>query len=812
MIYDHRAIEKKWQDYWEENGLFKTPAAPRRKFYTLEMFAYPSGDLHLGHCKNYVIGDVYARFKRRTGYDVLHPFGWDAFGLPAENRAIKLGIPPETSTLENIAISRRSFQMLGISYDWNREINTCLPDYYKWTQWMFLLLYERGLAYKREAYVNWCPSCQTVLANEQVSDERCYRCEAPVSKRKLNQWFFKITEYSDRLLDGLDTLEGWQDNIKTIQRSWIGRSEGCTIAFQVADKDISFDVFTTRPDTIHGVTFVSIAPEHAAIEKLIHHYEDAEVVRSYVRAATLRTAVERAEKEKDGVFTGAYAVNPISNEKIPIYVADYVLLEYGSGVVMGVPAHDERDFQFAKKYGLRIRVVIQPFDHTLDPETMDHAYEDTGIMANSGRFNGLDSEKGIRAVTDYCATHGTGGPSVNYRLRDWLISRQRYWGAPIPIIHCRSCGMVPVPEKDLPVLLPKDIRDYVPRGKSPLAGVDSFINTTCPKCGGPAQRDPDTMDTFVCSSWYFLRYLDPHNDHAFCQKEEADQWLPIDQYIGGSSEHATGHLIYFRFLTKVLYDAGYVSVEEPAKNLFNLGMLMKNGVKMSSSKGNLVPVRQFIDDHGADVARLTVVSAAPPERESEWTDEGVTGSEHFLNRIYRLAVDNRAKVVVEMPSAFAPEEEPLMRKIHRTIARVTSDCDSFKFNTAIAALWELLNELYVCTIQGRVFGYGIAVLIDLLSPFAPHIADELWSIIGQPGSLFSRPFPDYDPRMLQNLTSTIVIQINGKVRSHMELSGEITEQRVTQLALQDTKIRRHLQNAPIKKTIYVPHKLLNIVA
>ncbi|MBN2619843.1 leucine--tRNA ligase [candidate division WOR-3 bacterium] len=811
MIYDHRAIEKKWQEHWQKNGLFKTAASPKKKFYTLEMFAYPSGDLHLGHCKNYVIGDVYARFQRRSGYDVLHPFGWDAFGLPAENRAIKLGIHPEMSTLQNIAISKESFQLLGISYDWDREINTCLPDYYKWTQWMFLLLYERGLAYKKEAYVNWCPSCQTVLANEQVSEERCYRCETPVSKRKLNQWFFKITDYADRLLDGLDTLEGWQENIKTIQRGWIGRSEGCTIAFQVVDRAISFDVFTTRPDTIYGVTFISIAPEHAAIEELIRDNVNREAVRSYVRAATLRTAIERAEKEKDGVFTGAYAVNPINKEKIPIYVADYVLLEYGSGVVMGVPAHDERDFQFAKKYSLPIRVVIQPCDTTLDATTMDHAYEDPGIMANSGEFNGLGSEKGIQAVTDHCAERGIGGPSVNYRLKDWLISRQRYWGAPIPIIHCNKCGMVPVLIKDLPVLLPKDIHDYMPRGKSPLAGVESFINTTCPECGGAAQRDPDTMDTFVCSSWYFLRYLDPHNDGAFCRKEKADQWLPIDQYIGGSSEHATGHLIYFRFFTKVLFDAGFVSVEEPAKNLFNLGMLMKDGVKMSSSKGNLVPVRQFIDDHGADVARLTVVSAAPPERESEWTDEGVTGSERFLNRIYRLVIDNCARVIVKMPSACAPEEEPLMRKIHQTIAKVTNDCDSFKFNTAIAALWELLNDLYACTMQGTVFGYGIAVLIDLLSPFAPHIADELWSLIGQKGSLFSRPWPTYSSRMLQDLITTIVIQINGKVRSHLELSGEITEQRVKQLALEDSRIQRHLQDTPIKKTIYVPNKLLNIV-
>jgi len=811
MKYDHRTVEKKWQEYWNKHKIFLTPEPPKNKFYALEMFAYPSGDLHLGHCKNYVIGDVFSRFKQRNGYDVLHPFGWDAFGLPAENRAIQLGIHPEKSTLMNIATSKESFIQLGISYDWNREITTCLPDYYKWTQWMFLLLYRRGLAYKKEAYVNWCPSCQTVLANEQVSEERCYRCDSPVIKRKLDQWFFRITAYADRLLRDLDTLDGWQENIKTIQRSWIGRSEGCTIDFKVADKDISFEVFTTRPDTIFGVTFLSIAPEHTVIEDLINSQQDADKIRSYIRSATLRTAVERAEREKDGVFTGSYAINPINNEKVPIYVADYVLPEYGSGVVMGVPAHDERDFQFARKYDLPIRIVIQPAGGTLDITSMDHAYIDYGIMTNSGHFNGMNSQEGILAVTDFCKKNHFGGPGVNYRLKDWLISRQRYWGAPIPIISCDACGMVPVPDKDLPVLLPKDIPDFIPKGKSPLAAVDTFINTTCPKCGKPARRDPDTMDTFVCSSWYFLRYLDAHNEKTFCRKEKADQWLPIDQYTGGSSEHATGHLIYFRFFTKVLYDADLISVKEPAKNLFNLGMLMKNGVKMSSSKGNLVPVRQFIEAHGADVARLTVISAGPPERESEWTDELVIGSERFINRIYRLVIDNVSIIRTEEPSSCTSDEDPLLRKIHKTVEKVTSDCDSFKFNTAIAALWELLNELYSCKIHQQVFGYGISVLINLLSPFAPHLADELWSITGHKGSLSTEPWPKYDPALLRDTITTIVIQINGKVRAHIELSGEITEERVTQQALRNKKIERHIKGRSIKKMVYVKGKLLNIV-
>jgi leucyl-tRNA synthetase len=811
MKYDHKKIEKKWQDYWEKNDVFRTPDPPTKKYYALEMFAYPSGDLHLGHCKNYVIGDVFARFKGRMGYDVLHPFGWDAFGLPAENRAIKLGTHPEKTTLENITISKESFKQLGISYDWDREITTCLPDYYKWTQWMFLLLYDRGLAYKKEAYVNWCPSCQTVLANEQVTDEQCYRCDTPVTRRKLNQWFFKITAYVDRLLQDLDTLEGWQDNIKTIQRGWIGRSEGCTITFQVADHNITFDVFTTRPDTIHGVTFLSIAPEHEAIEDLIKDHADADTVRSYVHSATLRTSIERAEKEKDGVFTGSYAINPLNNERVPIYVADYVLLEYGSGVVMGVPAHDERDFQFAKKYDIPIRVVITPDGLDLNVDTMEHAFVDHGVMTNSGRFDGMNSTQGIRAITDFCIKNACGKASIHYRLKDWLISRQRYWGAPIPIIYCPACGMVPVPEKDLPVVLPSEIPDYTPKGKSPLAAVDSFITTSCPECHGPAERDPDTMDTFVCSSWYFLRYLDAHNDTAFCNKEKADTWLPIDQYTGGSSEHATGHLIYFRFFTKVLYDAGYISVQEPATNLFNLGMLMKDGVKMSSSKGNLVPVRQFIEDHGADVARLTVVSAGPPERESEWTNELVKGSERFIHRIYRLITDNTSVVRTEPPSSYGPEEEPLLRKVHQTIAKVTNDCETFKFNTAIAAMWELLNELYTCPVRDQVFGYGCGILIHLLSPFAPHLADELWSITAYEGTLTRVRWPSYDPALLQDTITTIVIQINGKVRAHLEITGEISEDQVKQLALKNEKIERHLQGESIKKTIYVPHKLLNIV-
>jgi leucyl-tRNA synthetase len=813
MQFDHTKIEKKWQDYWAKKGLFRAADNPRKKFYNLVMFAYPSGDIHMGHCKNYVIGDVYARYMMRKGFDVLHPFGWDAFGLPAENQAIKLGVHPEQWTLDNINVSDKSLKLLGISYDWDREIITCLPEYYKWTQWMFSLLYKRGLAYKKEAYVNWCPGCQTVLANEQVIDGRCYRsnCQSIIERRKLNQWFFKITQYAEQLLGGLDKLDGWPDNVKTMQRNWIGKSEGCDIVFVVPNKEISFKVFTTRPDTIYGVTFMSIAPEHPAVVDLVKGTDHELEVRHYIQAATSKTERERIEKEKDGVATGCYALNPVSGVTVPIFVADYVLPEYGSGVVMGVPAHDARDFQFAKKYKLPIKVVINPPGCELNAQAMTEAYEDPGIMVDSGDFTGLDSAAGIKSIIEFLSEKGLGGLSVNYRLKDWLISRQRYWGAPIPIVHCEHCGMVPVPEEDLPVLLPEEIADFVPKGKSPLAAVEGFINTTCPACGGKAKRDPDTMDTFVCSSWYFLRYLDPHNDQEFCAKKYADRWLPIDQYIGGGSEHATGHLIYFRFLTKVLFDAGHLSIDEPADCLFNLGMVLKDGEVMSKSKGNAIPVGQFVIKHGADVARLAILFAAPPEREMEWSDEGVTGAERFMNRLWRLVIDNQDAITMQYPRQITEDALDLYVKINQTIAKVSSDLESFKYNTAIAALWELMNALYVAERHDDVYGFGIYALIHMLSPFAPHLADELWSVIGGQGSLVEQPWLKHDERHSKSKTSTIVIQINGKVRSHLEVVGSLPEDRVKQMAYDDEKIKRHLEGRTVTKTVYVPNKILNIV-
>jgi leucyl-tRNA synthetase len=813
MQFDHSKVEKKWQEYWKEKGLFRAAAKPRNKFYNLVMFAYPSGDIHMGHCKNYLIGDVYARYMMRRGFDVLHPFGWDAFGLPAENQAIKLGIHPEKWTLENIQISDMSLKLLGISYDWDREVITCLPEYYKWTQWMFLLLYKCGLAYKKEAYVNWCPGCQTVLANEQVIEGRCYRanCQSMIEKRKLNQWFFRITDYAERLLDGLDKLGGWPDNVKAMQRNWIGKSDGCDIAFKVAERETCFEVFTTRPDTIYGVTFMSIAPEHPAVDDLIKGTTYEQEVRQYVQEATKKTERERTEKEKDGVATGCHAINPLSGEMVPIYVADYVLLEYGSGVVMGVPAHDERDFQFAKKYGLPIKVVIKPPDSELHAASMTESYEEMGIMVDSGEFTGLDSKEGIRAITEVLTKKQMGGASVNYRLKDWLISRQRYWGAPIPIIYCEKCGLLPVPEKDLPVLLPKDVTDFVPKGKSPLAAVEDFIDTECPNCRGKAKRDADTMDTFVCSSWYFLRYLDAHNEEEFCAKENADRWLPIDQYIGGGSEHATGHLIYFRFLTKVLFDAGYISTDEPANNLFNLGMVLKDGEVMSKSKGNAIPARQFINKHGADVARITILFAAPPEREMEWSDEGVTGAERFINRMYRLVTDNQEIISKQRPTHITEDNEELHIKINQTIRKVTSDLQSFKYNTAIAALWELMNALYLTRNHDAVFGFGVYAMVHLLSPFAPHLSDELWSIIGGDVCLMKQPWLKHDDKYMKSKAITIVIQINGKVRSHIEVVGSIPEDTLKKMAFDDERVKRHIEGKNVKKTIYVPNKILNIV-
>ncbi|RKX70044.1 leucine--tRNA ligase [candidate division WOR-3 bacterium] len=797
--YPASTIESKWQKRWEESGLFRTKEKPKRKYYNLVMFAYPSGDLHMGHCKNYVIGDAITRYKRRQGYDVLHPFGWDAFGLPAENAAIQRGIHPKEWTFQNIEISRQGLKRLGISYDWDREVITCLPDYYRWTQWMFLLLYKNGLAYRKEAYVNFCPGCQTVLANEQVEEGRCYRCQTLITKRRLTQWFFKITAYAERLLRDIDRLEGWPESVKIMQRNWIGRSEGCLIKFPIVGDDEELSVFTTRADTIYGVTFMAVAPEHPLIDrisdpKITKFAERVRATPDYLRAGG-----------KDGIKTGLFAQNPLTGERIPIWVTDYVLATYGTGAVMGVPAHDERDYEFARLKGLPIRKVIEG--------DAEGAYTGEGRMINSGPFTGMDSESGRKAIARKLKEIGMGGATVEYRLRDWLISRQRYWGAPIPMIHCPSCGIVPVPEADLPVLLPEGKIDFLPKGRSPLEACSEFITTTCPKCGGEAKRDPDTMDTFVCSSWYFLRYLDPRNDKEFCAYDRAKDWLPIDQYIGGI-EHATGHLIYFRFLTKVLYDQGLIPVDEPALNLFTQGMILKNGEKMSASRGNTVPLNRFLDEHGADVARINILFAAPPENDMEWTDEGVIGAERFLNRVYRLVSENKDRIPAE-PSEYQPDSErakELYIAVNQTIKKVTDDLDRFKFNTAVAAIMELVNRIYLYPEKDDpVFGIAINRVIHLLSPLAPHLADELWSMIGGEGFLIEKGWIGYDPDFLETELRTYVVQINGRLRGKVEARKGADEETIRNLALKDPKVKRFITGKEIVKTIFVPDKLINFV-
>jgi len=811
MEYDVKKVEERWQRFWEERGLFKTKSLPKKKYYVLVMYPYPSGDLHMGHIKNYVIGDVIARYKRLQGYDVLHPFGWDAFGLPAENAAILHNIPPEKWTKENIEVSRRSLKLMGIGYDWDAEVTTCEPDYYKWNQWIFLKFYERGLAYRKDAYVNFCPGCQTVLANEQVIEGRCFRCSSIIEKKRLTQWFFRITDYAERLLEGLDRLKNWPLNVKEMQRNWIGKSEGCEVDFRLEGSDKVIPVFTTRPDTLFGATFIAVAPDSDLAMEIAQGRESEEFIKRVLRTPEIeRTALGR---EKEGVFTGKYAINPVNGERIPIWIADYVLASYGTGAIMAVPAHDQRDFEFAKKYKLPIRVVINPPGEELNPEEMEEAYTEEGVMVNSKEFDTLPSKEGIRRITDFLSERGKGRKKVNYRLKDWLISRQRYWGTPIPMVHCERCGIVPVPEKELPVLLPKGDIDYLPKGKSPLEGVEEFINTKCPKCGGPAKRDPDTMDTFVDSSWYFLRYLDPHNDKEPFRYEATKLWLPIDQYIGGI-EHATGHLIYFRFFTKVFYDMGLVAVDEPADSLFTQGMVLLKGRVMSSSKRHGVWVGPFVERYGADVARITILFAGPPQRDMEWSDKGVKGSIGFLNRVYRLFNQNieRVKANPIKPSGLNKEERKLYIRLNQTIKKVTEDTEVFQFNTAIASLMEFLNELYAFKDKtSPVFGLALYRLIHLLAPFAPHLAEELWHLTGNTGSVFEKGWPLYDSSFILSEEMVIPVQVDGRLRAKLTVARDTSEEEIKNLALSNEKVKRYIEGREISRIIYVPEKLINIV-
>jgi len=820
--YPFQDIEARAQKKWREMGLFKTPEHPRRKLYILEMFAYPSGDIHMGHFRNYTIGDVITRYRMMQGYEILHPFGWDAFGLPAEEAAIKRGIHPRTWTLNNIEVSRSTLKRMGISYDWDREVITCMPDYYKWTQWIFLRLYHRGLAYQAEAPVNWCPHCQTVLANEQVIEEGvCWRCKTPVTKRVLKQWFFKITAYAERLLKDIDRLEGWPEQVRIMQRNWIGRSEGAEIDFTLEDTGEKFSVFTTRPDTIYGVTFMAISPEHPWANQLAKGTRYEKAVEAYVEKALKKSEIERtaAVGEKDGVFTGKYAINPFSGERVQIWVADYVLPFYGTGIVMGVPAHDERDFQFARRYDIPIKVVIQPDGAALDPETMDKAYVEPGVMVNSGPFSGLPSEEGIYRVTEFAQEKGIGRAKVNYRLRDWLISRQRYWGAPIPMIHCDSCGIVPVPEKDLPVLLPEGNIDFIPKGRSPLADVPKFMQTTCPQCGRKALRDPDTMDTFVCSSWYHLRYLDPRNPHEPFSRESGKTWFPIDLYIGGI-EHATGHLLYFRFITKVLYDEGWLPVDEPALRLFNQGMVLDaKGEVMSKSKGNVVSPVHLMDQYGVDVPRIAMLFAAPSDKDIRWTEEGVRGAQRFITRIYAMYRRNQEQLRQIPPvdridmRELSEAEVRLYRALHRTIQRVSHDIETMEFNTAIAALMELLNLYDDTPIESKAFlKYFHWQFARLLAPFAPHLAEELWTMVGgDTPSIFRSSWVAFDPEAIAEEMVELVIQVNGKVRARETIPANLPEEEVNQRALSHERIQRYLSGREVRKIINVRNRLVNIV-
>jgi leucyl-tRNA synthetase len=818
MKYDFEAIEKKWQSHWNEKEIFKTREDAGKKYYLLVMFAYPSGDIHMGHFRNYSIGDVYARFKMMEGCDLLHPFGWDAFGMPAEGAAIKAGVDPEEWTLNNITVSRNTLKLLGISYDWSREVITCLPDYYRWTQWMFLQLFKAGLAYQSTALANWCPDCKTVLANEQViGNGVCWRCGQEVTKKEMTQWFLKITDYAQRLLDGLDTLEGWPENIIAMQRNWIGRSEGVQISFPLRNSNHQLSVFTTRPDTLFGVTFMAMAPEHPLAKELARGKPEEQKVLEYIEKSTKKREIDRTSTvgEKDGVFSGIYAMNPLSGDEVQLWIADYVLASYGTGVVMGVPAHDQRDFLFCKKYGIPIKVVISPPDQDLSPEKMEEAYVDPGTMVNSGAFDGLDSAEGIDEVARVVEEKGLGKRMTNYRLRDWLVSRQRYWGAPIPIVHCRDCGKTAVPESDLPVLLPRGDIDFIPRGRSPLEDCRDFIETKCPRCGKSARRDPDTLDTFMCSSWYYLRYADPHNEKAPFEREQAKKWLPVDLYIGGS-EHACGHLIYFRFFNKFLYDKGWLFHEEPALRLFNHGMVLdEKGEVMSKSRGNVVSPAALIKDWGVDVARLAMFFASPSDKEVLWSNNFIIGVNRFILKVYTFFMEGEGKnnpIIVPVDhESLTAEEKKLHIAIHRLTKRVTEDIRRFHFNTAIAAFMEYMPLLEAFGGRKDLFNFALERFILTMAPFAPHLAEEIWEHMGHGESIFKAPWPLYDEEILKYDSVTIAIQINGKVKERLTIPQDLDDEEVKKEALGLGAVKSAVSGKEIRKIIVVKNKLVNIV-
>jgi len=818
--YDFKRIEAKWQKRWERDQLYRAPdfVDPKNKFYMLVMFAYPSGDIHMGHFRNYIIGDAVARRQMMLGKAVLHPFGWDAFGLPAERAAIQRGVHPNEWTLGNIEVSRSTLQKVGISFDWSREVLSCEPDYYKWTQWMFIQLFKKGLAYRKRGFVNWCPEDKTVLANEQVKEGRCERCDTVVVKKDQIQWYFKITDYADRLIDDLDTLPGWPENVKTMQKEWIGRSHGLEVDFEIEGTGEKLPIFTTRPDTIFGVTFMAISPEAEILERLKLEPEYRAKVEAYKKLSGGRSDMERtAAGEKDGVFTGRYAVNPFNGARIQLWVADYVLAGYGTGAVMAVPAHDTRDLAFAKKYGIPVKVVIHPDAMTsLDANTMADAYVDYGPMVNSGQFNGLSGDKAIGAVADFAESKRFGRRKVNYKLKDWLISRQRYWGCPIPIIHCRKCGEQAVPEADLPVILPK-VENFQPKGRSPLADVPEYMNVRCPTCGGQAERDPDTMDTFVCSSWYFLRYLDAHNDREPYRKEAAKVWMPVDLYVGGVT-HATGHLIYFRFFTKFLKDIGWLEFDEPATRLFNHGMVLdETGEVMSKSKGNVVSPITLIDRHGVDVSRLAMFFTKPSEKEVAWSDDVIVGPEKFfLNKMYPLIKQYRG-TRPDLKRYFKVEtlsenERTLYIKLNQTVKRANDDYERLQFNTVIAAVMELVRDYDSSKVSNDELNDQVILKsIQLLAPLAPHLAEELWEMAGFNESVFKSSWPLYDQSAVIGDTIEVAIQVNGKLRDSVQVPVDADQAAVERAAESSSKVTAFVAGRQTVKKIYVPGRLLNIV-
>ena len=818
--YDFAAIESKWQAHWKDRDAFRVTENPsKHKYYLLEMFPYPSGRIHMGHVRNYTIGDVVARQKRMAGLNVLHPIGWDAFGLPAENAAVQNQVHPAHWTHENIESMRAQLQGLGISYDWDREFATCDVDYYRWNQWIFLKMFEKGLAYRRKTWVNWCEQCHTTLANEQVVGGLCWRHETPVLQKEMEAWFLRITDYAEELLAGLDRLnDGWPERVLTMQRNWIGRSEGAQIDFPIIGEEGVLSVYTTRHDTVYGATFMVMAPEHPLVPRLAAGTGQETAVAKFCEEAARQDTLVRTDEaqEKRGIFTGRYALNPMTKEEIPIWVANFVLMEYGTGAIQAVPAHDQRDLDFARQHGLPVRVVVQPPGETLDDDTLIEAYVDEGENVNSGPFDGLPTPKAKEAIADYLEQKGFGRRQVNYRMRDWGISRQRYWGTPIPMVHCPDCGVLPVPETDLPVVLPIDI-DVQFDGASPLTALSSFYEVPCPSCGKTARRETDTMDTFVDSSWYFCRYASPRETDAPFDFEAGAYWMEVDQYIGGI-EHAVMHLLYARFFAKVLRDMGLLRAGEPFRNLLTQGMVIKDGRKMSKSYGNVVDPDYIIDRFGADTARLFMLFAAPPEKELEWSDAGVEGCHRFLNRVWRL-VTGWAEVLQAVEGGagevFDSAARNLRKKVHQTIRKVTEDVEQrFRFNTAIAAIMELLNELqsFQANESSRpVLKEALDALVLLLSPFAPHLSEELWNGLGHESNLFDHAWPEYDPDVAAEDILTIVLQVNGKVRSRIDLPASSGEEETRNRALEDERIQHWIGEKEVRRVIVVPGKLVNVV-